>query len=423
MNFIFPDRVALTRDPLGFLLSRTNHALAPLTPLALGFHRVHLISDLALINDRSFDSGTLCVSDFSSAVFTPITIDDCWDGHQIAQNTTETRSIDCTRVINDMTHNILINSRKSIFSAYQHASFDCWRFSSILATKLTFAALFGSKSMDAFDQRAFTIHAERIYSSRDLIALDFICERERERLKREQLCKQSLQKVGSMIRTAFKHRQPQSVCDYIYKTESETFRSFKEIYQLVLAVHQATAEAFFWVIFALARAKFMRAVIENEADACLLSNGDLGLNKLYLAKSTKNISLEIIRLAPIHNIIVYIVKSCARLVPHGIRSGDKIVICPHVIFRSGRYFPNADSLIVGRAYDVNLLKLQYLASGGGAVFHIVLLNLVLFLLDLAAAFELEVVEGPREFTALPSLQAARPDVKVRLNLRRSRLFR
>ena len=81
MNFIFPDRVALTRDPLGFLLSRTNHALAPLTPLALGFHRVHLISDLALFNDRSFDSGTLCVSDFSSAVFTPITIDDCWDGH------------------------------------------------------------------------------------------------------------------------------------------------------------------------------------------------------------------------------------------------------------------------------------------------------------------------------------------------------
>jgi len=36
MNFLFPDRVPLTRDPLGFLLSRADLALAPLAPLALG---------------------------------------------------------------------------------------------------------------------------------------------------------------------------------------------------------------------------------------------------------------------------------------------------------------------------------------------------------------------------------------------------
>ena len=58
MNLLFPNRVSLTRDPLGFLLREADHASAPLAPLALGFHRVHLVNDLSLIKDGPFDSGS-----------------------------------------------------------------------------------------------------------------------------------------------------------------------------------------------------------------------------------------------------------------------------------------------------------------------------------------------------------------------------
>jgi len=72
---------------------------------------------------------------------------------------------------------------------------------------------------------------------------------------------------------------------------------------------------------------------------------------------------------------------------------------------------------------MGLSGLHYLACGGRIVFRLVSLKLVLLLLDLAAAFELELVEGPDEFMAAPSFGNVRPDIKVRLNLRRSRLFR
>ncbi len=146
MNFLFPDRVPLTRDPLGFLLSRADLALAPLAPLALGLHRVHLISDLALIKDGPFGCGTLSVSSFPSAVFAPITIHECREEQLIAQATMDKRPTACKRVINIIINDLLLDLRKSIFSAYHHASFDCWQFSSILATKLTFTAFFGSES-------------------------------------------------------------------------------------------------------------------------------------------------------------------------------------------------------------------------------------------------------------------------------------
>ena len=215
------------------------------------------------------------------------------------------RSTACKGVINKLIHDLLIDLRKSIFSAYHHASFDCWHFSSLLATKLTFTTLFGSESKRFVDQRAFANHAELIYSERDLIALDIICQRERERFKRENLCKRSLEEVGLTIQTAFKNRHAHSVCGFAYGADSQTFRSFEEIFHLALAVRQATAEGLFWALFELARSKSIRTAIEEEADACLLSNGDLDCNRLCIASYTRNLSLEVLRLAPINNMILF----------------------------------------------------------------------------------------------------------------------
>jgi cytochrome P450 len=418
VNLLFPDRDGLTRDPLRFLLSKADSASAPMTPLSLGFHRVLLVSDLALMNGGPFFGGTLCVPASPSSLFSPIEISQASTWRK-AQPKTEKSSEDCTTIVNGITNELLIGLRKGIFSAYRHASFDCWQFSTLLATKLTFTALFGSSSEDVVDRQAFSHHAEIVHSFKDLIALDIICGNERQRIKKEQDCKQSLQVIQSAVQKAFSHRQAQSVCAYAY----ETTYPLEEICQLALAIQQATSEAFFWTIFALSRTQSLRAIIEEEADACLSSDGDLDKDKLDIAHATKNISLEILRLVPANNIIVFDCKSRSILAEHGVRGGDKLVVCPYVIFRSTRYFSNADNAIIGRKYGADLLGLQYLSCGGGVVFQIVLLNLALLLLDLAAAFELELVEGPGEFVALPSFRSVRPDIKVRLNLRRSKLFR
>ena len=416
MNLLFPDRDGLTRDPLRFLLGKADSSSAPMTPLSLGFHRVLLINDLALMNDSLFFRGTLCAP--GSSLFSPIEINQArmW---RKAQPKAEKSSEDCATIISDLVDELLIGLRKSIFSAYRHASFDCWQFSNLLATKLAFIVLFGSRSEDVVDRQAFSHHAEIVHSFKDVIALDIICGNERQRIKKQKDCKQSLQVIMSAVQKAFSCRQAQSVCAYAYRTSYP----LEEICQLAVATQQVTAEAFFWTIFALSRTQSLRAIVEEEADACLSSDGDLDKNKLDIAQVTKSLSLEIIRLVPMNNIIVFDCKSRSILKEYGVRGGEKLVVCPYAIFRSTRYFTNADKMMIGRKYSADLFGLQYLSCGGGIVFQIVLLNLALLLLDLSAAFELELVEGPGEFVALPSFRSARPNVKVRLNLRRSKLFR
>jgi cytochrome P450 len=173
----------------------------------------------------------------------------------------------------------------------------------------------------------------------------------------------------------------------------------------------------------LSRDRDLRSIVEKEADVCLSSDGDIDIRRIHRASITKGLVLEVMRLAPARSLIVFEANSGFSLRSYPIKHGDRIIICPHIIYRGSQHFPEANEMRIGRKYDKELSGLQYLACGGRIVFRLVFLNLVLLLLDLAAAFELELAQGPDEFRATPRFGAVRPDVKVRLNLRRSRLFR
>ena len=419
MNLLFPDRDSLARDPLGFLLSKADSASAPMVPLALGFHRVFLVTDLAFITDGPFCPGTLRIPASPFSLFSPIEISQARARPRIVGPKTVTSTEDCSRIIDGITHQLLVGLRKSIFSAYRHASFDCWRFASILSTKLTFIALFGSRSEDIIDYQIFSHHAAIVHSFKDSAALDVICKRERERKEKERACEPSLQLIQESVEQALSAQQYPSV----YKFTHKTFSSLTELCQLVIAVQQTTAVAIFWALFVLSRTRSLRKIVEEEADACLSSDGDLAKDKLNVAHLTRDVYLEILRLVPLNNFIVFNCRTRSILADQELSNNDKIVICPHAIFRSEKYFLNAKKIAIRRKYDADYFRLQQLSCGGGIIFQLASLNLALLLLDLAAAFELDLVEGPSEFIAPPGSRTVRPDIKVRLNLRRSRLFR
>lgn len=325
-------------------------------------------------------------------------------------------------IIEALADDLLADLRRAAFSALRHASFDAWRFSTILATKFTFTALFGVRSALIIDEELFAHHAQFVSVSRDLNSINIICNQKRQIRDRERSCKQSLQFIESAIQTAFTHMQSRSICGYAYSATHPSSPS-EEIFQLAHAIQQATAEAFFWGIFMLSHDKTVSSAIEKEADACASPNGDINKNKLRLAHTAKDASLEILRLSPLHNMIIFLGQTDTNLSRLKFLPNDKILISPHVIFRSERYLQKASSVIIGRQYPRDLPALYHLSCGGGIVFQIVLLNLMLLLIDLTAAFELELVEGPPEFKVTPSFLGARPDLKLRLNYRRSRLFR
>ena len=189
--------------------------------------------------------------------------------------------------------------------------------------------------------------------------------------------------------------------------------STKRAVDLAISIYYLIANTIFWTIFAISKDVSLRLIVEREADACLLSDGDIDIANLHESHHTINLILEIMRLAPLRNLILF--DSSERLVLRNrvVKPGNRLIICPNIIFRANKYFHKSDEIRIDRKYDPGLPALQYLACGGRIVFRLAQLNVVLFLLDLAAAFELELVDGPDEFRPTTNFGNVRPDIKVR----------
>ena len=328
-----------------------------------------------------------------------------------------------TSIIEPIIDIILIELRQTFFIAFRHASIDCWAFANILATKLTLAAIFGDNALDNTSKRDFARHVELVKFYRDQIALDIVCGRQQHASKKMRLCRLHLQEIDSTIATAFARKRVESVCGYVYGDSYVRPPRSEELCQLVIGVHQATTNILFWAISAISQDKCIRSVIEQEADASLRFTGEIDKNSLNAIGIARSLCEEVIRLDPPNNIFIFSSDRALYKKLDGLKVEDKLILCPYVFFRSKRIFQNENAIAIGRRYEKSLSNLQSFACGGRVVYDIVLLNAVLFLLDIATAFELELVQGPGELTVVPTFQSVRPDIKIRLNLRRSRLFR
>ena len=416
MILFFPDRDSLGREPLGFLLRETEHASTPLLPLALGFRRNLLVADLSLINEGPFCADSLYISPSPCDQFAPISLVENRIERQIALPRTQIRGDNYKNIINSIAQEILFSLRRELFSAHRNASFDCWRFSNLIATKLTFTTLFGTDAVA--DEQTFSYHAEIIRTIEDSIYLDVILKHYKNRDSKIKIHRRHANIVNFEIGKLYDNKRHINILPHT--TEPTYYPEW--IANLAISVSQTTSIVLFWIIHALSRNTGLREIVEKEADACLLCDGDLNINKLHTALVTKNLIIEIMRLAPARNLILFEAKSRFILRNNNINRGDRIIICPNAMFRSMKHFSKANEIRIDRKYDSNFFGLLYLANGGRIVFRLVLLNLMLLLLDLAAAFELEFVDGPAEFEPAPCFGNVRPDIKVRLNLRRSKLF-
>lgn len=385
-------------------------------PLALGFRRNLLVADLSLINDGPFCADSLYISASPCDQFAPISIVGNRLERQVAHPGRKIRADDCTKIIDSITQENLCGLRKGLFSAYRNASFDCWHFSKLIATKLTLTTLFCID--DATDEQTFSYHAEIIHNIKDSIYLDNILKNTKNRDLKIRIHKRHADIANFEIRRLYDDRRNIN----ILLLAKEPIYYAEWMADLAISVSQTTAAALFWIIHALSCNMGLRTIVEKEADACLLWGGDLNINKLRNALVTKSIILEVMRLSPARNLILFEAKSGFILRDYNIKRGDRLIICPNTIFRGRKYFAEANEIRTDRKYDSGFSGLQYLASGGRIVFRLVLLNLMLLLLDLAAAFELELVDGPAECGPAPCFGNVRPDIKVRLNLRRSKLF-
>jgi hypothetical protein len=212
MNLLFPDRAKLERDPLGFLLLKAERASSPILPLALGFRRNLLLADLSLINEGPFCADRLYVPPSTPDFFAPVAIDETFLKLQTARPLIGMSGERFTKIIAGLTKEVLCGFRRDIFSAYRHASFDCWNFSNSVAAKLTFTSLFGKDCVA--DQQLFSHHAEIIHSLKDLISLELLLRRSKPMRLKMQSFKHSLHIAHSETRKAHRNTNEKSLFYY-----------------------------------------------------------------------------------------------------------------------------------------------------------------------------------------------------------------
>ena len=288
MNPLFPDRAKFAHDPLGFLLSKADRASAPIARLRLGFHRIHLLTDLNTLEDRLFCSKSFVLYDSSTNMILPRSAIEKQGKDEDPSTATDDDLKGWTNIIDPIIDIIISELRQTFFTAFRHASIDCWAFANILVTKLTLAAVFGDNALDNTSKRDFARHVELVKFYSDQIALDIVCGRQQHASKKMRLCRLHLQEINSTIATAFARKRVESICGYVYGDSYVRPPRSEEICQLVIGVHQATTNVLFWAISAISQDKCIRSVIEQEADASLLSTGGIdkkSLNALGIARS------------------------------------------------------------------------------------------------------------------------------------------
>jgi hypothetical protein len=164
--------------------------------------------------------------------------------------------------------------------------------------------------------------------------------------------------------------------------------SIEWVTDLAVSIYFLTAEVIFWAIFAISNNISLRSIVEREADTCLLSDGDIDIDKLHESHCTLNLISEIMRLAPLRNLIISELENRFLLRNFVVRPGERLIICPSIIFRAKRYSYKSDEIQIDRKYGPGLPALQHLACGGRIVFRLAQLNVVLFLLDLALLWQI-----------------------------------
>ncbi len=419
MKHMFSDMRPFMRDPLSFLLTKSESSSERLIPLSLGVNRVLLVNDAELLRpilkapEELIDKGRLVRKLEPIVGCGSLTLSG--EAHQMRRAPLHEALARGT--VEKLVPELLGEIRRAVFQLMRQSSFDAHVFGAGLALKLICTVLFGHQVLSEADEQAL-IEAVRLVE--DDLAKEMFRAMPAMPWSRHQARKRRLiaTEIMGVIYNKVKSRASESS---IFKTlrriglSDEEVRD--EITTILLAGHHTTGSAIAWNLYYLAADKYLLSKIAQEADACLSSDGDIDQTKLKTAHVSAALNKEVLRLFPSSWWFAREVKTAHVLDGYSLRSGDSLLISPWIFHRSTRYWKNPELFDLSRNYGSK----AYIPFGAGPRACIGMglasLELQLITLDLAAAFELELAEVPPNLvpTALVTLKP--PPIKLRLRIR------
>jgi len=419
MKHMFSDVRPFMRDPLSFLLAKSESNSERLIPLALGLNRVLLVNDAELLKpilkapEELIDKGRLVRKLEPIIGRNSLTLSG--KAHELRRAPLHEALAKGT--VEKLVPELLGEIRRAVFQLMRQSSFDAHIFGASLALKLICTVLFGHQVLSEADEQAL-IEAVRLVEDdiskemfRAVPAMPWI----KHRAHKKRLI---AREVMSFIFNKVEDRAGESSIFKMLKRiglSKEEIRD--EITTILLAGHHTTGSAIAWSLYYLSTDSNIRTKIAQEADACLSSDGDIDQSKLKTAQISASLGKEVLRLFPSSWWFSREVKAAHDIDGYLLKPRDSLLISPWIFHRSARYWKDPDLLDLSRNHGSK----AYIPFGAGpracVGMGLATLELQLITLDLAAAFELVLAEAPPRLIPTARVTLSPPPIKLRLRIR------
>lgn len=422
MKHWFSDVGPFRRDPLRFLLDAVQGSPAPLQPLALGPRPYYLVTDPNIARqilkaDESFiDKGRLVRK------LRPLLGDSflSLNGEEHHRRRTVLHHQLARGVANRYIPAISAVIRRLAANLVRERSFDAHTVTGPLALTLACVALFGDRVISPGDHQVLigamkSIEddlADEMFRASPQTPWTYLRRRRERRMAR-----------GDMLFVVNRVRKDASDSGVLRALEGLGLSDDQirdEILTMLLAGHHTTGTAAAWILYHLAAEPRIAEAIAAEAKSISDESGEL--RPLLLNDATLSLALvrEVLRLYPSAWWFSREVLRPTTVAGCKLKRGASLIISPWQLHRDPRFWDDPHSFQIDRLHNGP----AYMPFGSGpracVGMGVAMLELQLFVLEMAAAFEFEALSTDPVPWPAPSVTLIPPPIVLSAKLRAER---
>lgn len=419
MKHLFSDLPAFQRDPLRFLLSKGESANASLIKLHIGLRSIYLLADPALVkpllkaDEGELDKGRLIFKFRQVIGNSMVTL----SGGEYKRR----RKVYHDHITRGIAQNYIpeisaiIREHAALYA--KEMIFDAHKAMEPVILRVLCAIAFGRDALTRGDENALL---EAVWLVEQDIADSFfkiLPDWPWVKHQKKQRLKTSLMIMMHIVDRVRKGAAGSGLLHQLSALGLTNKEIKDEILMLFLGGQQTTGSAAAWMLYHMALEPDLAEQIAQEAATITDSSGEIDPAKLQHASISKSFVKEVLRLYPSFHWFSRETKKEMNIGGIRLQRGTSIIFSPWLFHRSEKFWKTPTAFSIDRNYN----QPAYIPFGTGPRIclgmGIAMLELQLICLEIASAFNVEILSGVPAPAPNVSVTLIPPQIRIRLKLR------
>jgi cytochrome P450 len=419
MKHWFSDLMPFQRDPLGLMMSRATTSAAQIERLYLGPSPVWLVTDPEAVKpilrapEEEIDKGRFIYKLRKVMGLSSLSMSGGEHKRRravlhatFAKGTAQQYAPEMSAVIRRLATRLL-----------QEKTFDAHKVTSRLSLRLISLVMFGKDVLTDADEQVIVEAVSQIEDDLADELFRVLPLTPWERVRRERKRAFANEAMSTVVRRVRRSAPPTSAVRALEELGLTDTEMRDEVLTMILAGYHTTGSATAWLFYHLATEPAAAEAVRREADALTLASGELATDKLSAARASLAFARETLRLYPSSHWFSRDAKTDIDICGQHLRRGDAILISPWAFHRSERWWVQPERFDLDRDFASK----AYVPFGAGprvcVGMGVVMLELQLIALEMAAAFDLKVQSNVPAGAPKSSITLLPPPITMSIGVR------